>query len=212
MSLVLLFLHALYRGVYYCINRKTEEVDGGEDGLGETRPDGLSARLKAHTRIFGGYAIYGFMLARLLGSAALFYLSMITLRQCKKIEVGECPEMYFTLPYVSRTFFFFFGCLLFDFGGIQGYTAVLAFVSVISKNWSTPAIVANLLTFLSALGVYAYRNLWPLVKYNGRPVDAAEGSVLWIKIGLLAFTAVFIPLFVPRKYIPLDPKACLTIL
>ena len=99
-----------------------------------------------------------------------------------------------------------------DFGKIQGYATVLALISVISKSWSTPAIAANLLTFLSALGVYAYRDLWPLAKYNGRPADAAEGSVLWIKIALLAFTPVFVPLFVPRKYIPLDPKACLTIL
>ena len=110
-SLVLLSLHALYRGIYYCINRKTEleEEDGGRDGLGETRLEGLSTRLKAHTRIFGGYMIYGFMLARLFGSMALFYLSMITLRQCEKIEVEECPEAYFTISYVSvlasRAFF-----------------------------------------------------------------------------------------------------------
>jgi len=107
-SLVLLSLHALYR-VYYCINRKTEELDGGEDGRGETHPEGLSARLKAQTCVFGGYTIYGFMLVRLFGSVALFSLSMITLRQCKKIEVGECPEAYFTVPYVSafasRAFF-----------------------------------------------------------------------------------------------------------
>jgi len=104
-SLVLLSLHVLYRGVYHYLNRKTEE-DGGEDvGPGETSPEGLSARLKAHTRIFGGYTIYGFMLARLLGSVALFYLSTITLRQCEKIEVGECPEAYFTVPYVSVALF-----------------------------------------------------------------------------------------------------------
>ena len=107
---------------------------------------------------------------------------------------------------------FLLGVLICDFGKIQGYTAVLAFISIISKSWSTPAIAANLLTFLSALGVYAYRDLWPLAKYNGRPADVAEGPVLWIKIALLAFTAVFIPLFVPRKYIPLDPKVRLTIL
>jgi len=41
------------------------------------------------------------MLARLFGSVALFYLSMITLCQCEKIEVKECPEAYFTISYVS---------------------------------------------------------------------------------------------------------------
>jgi hypothetical protein len=92
------------------------------------------------------------------------------------------------------------------FWEIQGYAAVLAFVSVILKSWSTPAIAANFVTFLSALGVYAYRDLWPLAKYDGQLADAAEGYVLWIKIALLAFTALFVPLFVPRRYIPLDPK------
>jgi len=107
-SLVLLSLHALYRGIYHCINCKTEEEDGGKDGLRETCPEGLSARLKAHVFIFSGYAIYGFMLACLFGSMVLFYLSIVTLHQCTKAEVGECPEAYFTIPYVSvlasRTF------------------------------------------------------------------------------------------------------------
>ena len=83
---------------------------------------------------------------------------------------------------------------------------MLAFVSVISKSWSTPAIAANFVTFLSALGLYVYRDLWPLAKYDGQPADAAEGHALWIKVAFLAFTAVFIPLFVPCRYIPLDPK------
>ena len=89
---------------------------------------------------------------------------------------------------------------------------MLAFVSVISKSWSTPAIAANLSTLLSALGVYAYRDLWPLAKYDGEPADAAEGSVLWIKMALLAFTIVFIPLFVPRIYVPVDLKVRVSIL
>jgi hypothetical protein len=100
LSLGLLSLHVLLRGSYYYINRKTRE-GGGPDALGETRREGLSAKLKAQTRIFGGYTIYGFMLARLFGSLALFYLSTMTLGQCEKIQVGECPEAYFTVSYVS---------------------------------------------------------------------------------------------------------------
>lgn len=29
---------------------------------------------------------------------------------------------------------------------------------------------------------------------------------MWIRLGLLTFMAVFIPLFIPRHYIPVDPK------
>ncbi len=39
------------------------------------------------------------------------------------------------------------------------------------------------------------------------PVDAREGVLLWVKIGLLALVAIVIPLLVPRQYIPIDPKA-----
>ena len=102
-SLGLLSLHVLFRGIYCYISRAKEKEDGGQDELGdlETCRVGLSARFKAHICSFGGYTIYGFMLARLLGSVALFYLSTITLRQCDKIQVGECPEAYFAVPYVS---------------------------------------------------------------------------------------------------------------
>ncbi|KAH9939277.1 uncharacterized protein BXZ73DRAFT_76000 [Epithele typhae] len=54
--------------------------------------------------------------------------------------------------------------------------------------------------------VYSYRDLWPLATYTLTPADASEGALLWAKIGVLTFTAVFIPLFMPRQYIPVDPK------
>jgi len=54
--------------------------------------------------------------------------------------------------------------------------------------------------------VYVYRDLWPLATYTQKPADEAEGGVLWAKISILAVTAVFIPLFVPRRYVPVDPK------
>ena len=38
-------------------------------------------------------------------------------------------------------------------------------------------------------------------------MDAREGVLLWVKIGLLALVAIVIPLLVPRQYIPIDPKA-----
>lgn len=37
-------------------------------------------------------------------------------------------------------------------------------------------------------------------------MDIPEGLLLWVKLGLLTLVAVVIPLFIPRQYIPVDPK------
>ena len=66
---------------------------------------------------------------------------------------------------------------------------------------------ANSVLFV-AFAVYAYRDLWPLATFNLQPADLADGPVLWAKIALLTFTAVVIPLFIPRQYVPVDPKVC----
>ena len=39
-----------------------------------------------------------------------------------------------------------------------------------------------------------------------RPLDAREGTLVWIKIGLLAVAGIVLPLTSPRQYIPIDPK------
>jgi hypothetical protein len=38
-----------------------------------------------------------------------------------------------------------------------------------------------------------------------------EGNVLWLKIGLTFFTGIIIPLFIPRRYIPVDAKVGITL-
>ncbi|KAI9431384.1 hypothetical protein H4582DRAFT_2085055 [Lactarius indigo] len=57
---------------------------------------------------------------------------------------------------------------------------------------------------LGTFSVYAYRDIWPLLTFTLSPVDASEGPLLWVRIGLLAFAAIVIPLFIPYQYIP-DP-------
>jgi hypothetical protein len=59
---------------------------------------------------------------------------------------------------------------------------------------------------LGTFSVYAYRNIWPLLTFTLSPADSYEGALLWVKIGLLAFAAIAVPLLVPRQYIPIDPK------
>ena len=55
-------------------------------------------------------------------------------------------------------------------------------------------------------GAYMYRDVWPLATVLLTPADAAEGSLMWVKVALLSVSGVVIPLMVPRKYEPINPK------
>ncbi|KAH9915165.1 P-loop containing nucleoside triphosphate hydrolase protein [Epithele typhae] len=58
---------------------------------------------------------------------------------------------------------------------------------------------ARTTVLLGLWSTYAYRNLLPLATYNGVPMDvAAEGDILWAKIGVLTFSAIILPLISPR--------------
>lgn len=58
----------------------------------------------------------------------------------------------------------------------------------------------------ATLAVYLYRDIWPLCTFTLAPADINEGPFLWARVALLTVSAVFIPLFVPRQYVPVDPK------
>lgn len=79
-------------------------------------------------------------------------------------------------------------------------------ISLTVKTWSTLTTRYNILLLLSIFLTYAYRDIWPLATYYDRPVDITEGGVLWLKIGITFFTAIIIPLFIPRRYIPVVAK------
>ncbi|KAF8188324.1 multidrug resistance-associated ABC transporter [Pholiota molesta] len=79
-------------------------------------------------------------------------------------------------------------------------------VSLASTKYRSLGDGYSILTLLLVIGVYAYRDLYPLTAFGGRPVDADEGKTLWVKISILSMIAVIIPLFTPRRYVPVDPK------
>src|SRR6266702_1378093 len=93
----------------------------------------------------------------------------------------------------------------------QLYAAFLALVTVTRtvRALVTSFHLSSLL--LGTFSVYAYRNIWPLLTFTLLPADAWEGALLWVRIGLLAIAAVVIPLLFPRQYIPIDPKARLSL-
>jgi hypothetical protein len=52
--------------------------------------------------------------------------------------------------------------------------------------------------------VFACRDLYPLMTIHAQPKDSPEGPVLWVKIAILFFIGVVLPLVMPREYVPFD--------
>jgi hypothetical protein len=59
---------------------------------------------------------------------------------------------------------------------------------------------------LALLGTYISRDIFPLVMIDQQPLDGDQGIVLWAKFAVLTCAGVGIPLMIPRKYVPVDPK------
>jgi hypothetical protein len=90
---------------------------------------------------------------------------------------------------------------------VQLYAAFLALFTVTARRIRASVTSFHLSSLmLGVFAVYAYRNIWPLLTFTLSPADAYEGALLWVKIGLLAFAAIVVPLLVPRQYIPIDPN------
>ena len=74
------------------------------DTIATTFPHSLKKKIKT----FGGWTIYLFMIARLLGCFLLFTLSVSSLLRCQKNHPGVdthlfvgCPEVFLTLTFVN---------------------------------------------------------------------------------------------------------------
>ncbi|KAF9481121.1 multidrug resistance-associated ABC transporter [Pholiota conissans] len=142
----------------------------------------------------GGWHIFLYAVARLIGCVTLFVFSLASLGASDALKKGipfsqlltECPELFSVITFA--------------------YCSTLAFISLVVKKWSTWATRYNIILLLITLVTYSQRDLWPLATYSQQPQDMAEGPLLWFKLGTLITTAVLIPLFVPRRYIPVDPR------
>ncbi|KAJ7657296.1 hypothetical protein DFH06DRAFT_1269382 [Mycena polygramma] len=128
----------------------------------------------------GKGAVLVFRVTRLLGCLGLVALSIASsLYDCTGLGLGVVSSA----PYL--------------------YASVLAALSVSHTRHRLVRHV-NCVLFL-AFCVYFYRDILPLATVNGVPADLNEGPRLWAKIAVLSITAVIIPLFTPRQYIPIDP-------
>ncbi|KAI5825519.1 hypothetical protein K523DRAFT_323377 [Schizophyllum commune Tattone D] len=58
------------------------------------------------------------------------------------------------------------------------------------------------LVLLATCAVYVHRDIWPLATYTLKPLDEAEGPILWVKLALLFVAGLLVPLCMPRLEIP----------
>uniref|UniRef100_A0A8H7XSA6 P-loop containing nucleoside triphosphate hydrolase protein n=1 Tax=Psilocybe cubensis TaxID=181762 RepID=A0A8H7XSA6_PSICU len=143
----------------------------------------------------GSYALFAYSMARLIGTFALVYLFVASAR------TGECIEWVNRAPFIfcpedSLTITFVY-CVLLAAASLSPNTRLMI----------SPVNLYNAIV-LAALGVYYYRDLWPLATYNLQPIDAElEGNMIWFKIAILTTVGVIIPFLQPHPYIPVDPKA-----
>jgi len=104
-------LHSVILGSksYYGITDYTSKptTNGGDRELSSHDADFL-LKIRRHVSGCGGYQIFGFMVARLMGCSALLLLSGITLRACQvdlrsewKGCLTSCPEIYMVATYVG---------------------------------------------------------------------------------------------------------------
>jgi len=173
----------------------------------------MVGRLKKHSKSQGGVIIFAFKSAQFLCCLALFSLLLTIIveesghRNLELTGIFEVnvSELAVAITFVCCRTFFVQACLWFHLN-FKWYSSFLAFASLTSGSWSRLMTQHNNLVLLTTFGVYAYRDIWPLATYLHGPVDISEGPLLWVKLGLLTLVAVVIPLFIPRQYIPVDPK------
>lgn len=144
---------------------------------------GLAGRIRRHVSRVGGPAILTYKVARCAVLVSLLALVAITSHRD-----GWVPYSIILTEALV-------------------FTAALSVANVLVSA-RTAQVFSPFLT-LFALGIfanYAYRDIWPLMTFTLRPVDAAEGRVLWVKVALATWAGLLGPLFEPWPYIPVYPE------
>lgn len=92
----------------------------------------------------------------------------------------------------------------------QLYTIILGALTLWTRARVATIASAHATTILLlTLGVFLYRDVVPLGTFTKSPMDGADGWITWLRIGLLGFSGVLVPLCLPGTFKPLDPSVSL---
>ncbi|KAF7339970.1 ATP-binding cassette transporter [Mycena venus] len=211
-SVIVLLLHLFLASPWGRKLRKTSEPEV-VDPVPTVHPVGLVAEVKEHVAQHGGGVIFAFKLVRLVACLTLLGLSIASLAitEAHKSETGKAsifgkwgkkhPKKGKNAALSVAEWLQLAMCMTFFYGSILAIATVSA-----KRRWSQVA-VKHLNTLLTVtLLIYGYRDLFPLITYHRVPLDLSEGWILWGKVIALFVAGAVVPLFIPRLYIPVDPK------
>ncbi|PIL29356.1 ATP-binding cassette transporter [Ganoderma sinense ZZ0214-1] len=90
---------------------------------------------------------------------------------------------------------------------LYAYLAVLGSLALFARSpLNSRAYVHASWLLVLLWGVYMYRDVYPLATLDKTPMDSTEGPIFYVKFALLTIAAVLVPVFIPRKYVPVNPK------
>ncbi|KAH9028054.1 hypothetical protein EDB83DRAFT_2526416 [Lactarius deliciosus] len=171
-----------------------------ESGVDESATrTGFVSAVKDHVEKSGGSIIFIFHVLRLVVVLTLFGLAIFSFVQGEGQQHISPSSAASALngrghkgkyrsgrsSFTKREWLDLILCLTYMYAaflGLMTLTALRVRASVASFHLS--------LLLLGTFSVYAYRDIWPLLTFTLSPVDAWEGALLWVRIGLLAFAAI----------------------
>ncbi|TFK44019.1 multidrug resistance-associated ABC transporter [Crucibulum laeve] len=190
-SAILFLIHLLVKSLFRKSDAESKKHvgNGMEPEEGISRAERVFKLLEKHSLCYGGVVIFWYLFARMIGCLLLLGISVHNL--LLSYRQGDHILDIFLHKSLSIVYL---------------YTLVLSSTSIISHKWSKITTRHTIFLLFVSLGVYTYRDVWPLATTTETPMDIAEGKLLWVKITLLAITALLIPLVIPHQYIPVDPN------
>ncbi|KZT60623.1 P-loop containing nucleoside triphosphate hydrolase protein [Calocera cornea HHB12733] len=166
-----------------------EEGNGPPTTIDEDRP--LRARIAEHIDARGGSTIVVFNVVRFLGTLTLAMLTAVAVH----------------LDLSSKGGLFRSGIIEIALGAAYIYASILSLLYLLVSHPARRSCNAVAVTILlTQFLVFAWRNLLPLTMFDGVPADLDVPWLLWSRGVLVTLVGIIIPLFVPREYMPVDPK------
>ncbi|QRW00058.1 ABC transporter transmembrane region [Ceratobasidium sp. AG-Ba] len=221
LSAVIFLLHLVFTSgpVRRLLGRQSEDDDIAAPVV--RQHSGFFPDLKSHIRGHGGAIIFGWKMLRLVSCVALTALTIVAIvltnEGHKTVGTKDWDEVdtlskhwgkkhkkhkkhqhrwFSTAEWMEISL-----CMFYT------YTTLLAiFALTLGPRLRAVANFHLVVLLLVALGVYAWRDLYPFTTYTVHPADAAGGWLTWTRISVLAIAGLVVPLCIPRPYVPLDPK------
>lgn len=169
------------------------------------------AFFKRRAADMGGVTIFGFRLVQLLAVFALLGLSIAQLVAQEQNSAFAHPAGGYIVQVIQCALYVSYRHVAVNIYGLhtmmQGYLSVLGVLSLFGRS-SLNGLAYTHLSWILVLvwSTYIYRDVWPLATIDLPPADAHEGPFLWAKLSFLSIAGIIIPVFVPRKYTPVNPK------